>query len=125
MNVFVYYNIRKKLWSVRYEGLVICHLNKIVLKDVTFKVSEAGRQRVLKEQRKNVHAGVQGELATEFAIDQWWRTKNGYVATARYNPYKYKTFVKGVEDKPIYRADVIHMVALPRPNITAYIRNES
>jgi hypothetical protein len=54
-------------WSVKslegdHKGKVIAHVDNIIVANPTFKVSEAGRQRVFKEKRKNVHAGVVGEI---------------------------------------------------------------
>lgn len=85
--VFVYFNLHKKLFSVRDHktGLVVGHTNTIALEDVTFKVSEAGRQRVLREKRKNVHAGVLGTVK-DLPIEPM-------EAVAFYNPYKYESFV--------------------------------
>lgn len=85
--VFVYFNLHKKLFSVRdhITGLVVGHTHMIALENAIFKVSEAGRQRVLLEKRKNIHAGVQGTVRefpcplAEFA--------------AFYNPYKGPSFV--------------------------------
>ena len=55
----VYYNFRKKLFSVQEKingsWKVVEHTKEIFLRNATFKVSEAGRQRVLKQKRKNVH----------------------------------------------------------------------
>lgn len=67
MRVSVYFNLHRKLFSVRAEegpakGRVIAHAPAVILDRPTFKVSEAGRQRVLRERRKNVHAYVCGEL---------------------------------------------------------------
>lgn len=63
-NVFVYFNLHKKVFSVKdvKTGRVIAHANTVKLQNAYPKVSEKGRQRVLKEQRKNVHAGIRGEL---------------------------------------------------------------
>jgi len=63
MRVFVYRNIHKNCLSVRNvkTGLVMAHVDSITLKNVKFKVSAKGRERVLKEKAKNVHAGVEVE----------------------------------------------------------------
>lgn len=89
MRVFVYFNLHRKCFSIKAlegasKGLVIGHDHNVTLADVTFKVSEAGRQRVLREQRKNVHAGIVGTLVN--SLDN--------VGTERvsYNPYKGATF---------------------------------
>lgn len=98
MKVFVYYNLHKKVFSVRAlegdrRGLVIAHVREIGLTDVTFKVSEAGRQRVLRERKKNVHAGVVG---------QWsgLHDQNGLEAVT-YNPYRYSSFVRQADETPV------------------------
>jgi hypothetical protein len=67
MHCFVYWNFHKRLYSIRAEegenkGLVLAHANKLLLERPTFRVSEAGRDRVIAEDRKNVHAGVVGKL---------------------------------------------------------------
>jgi hypothetical protein len=91
MRVFVYYNLHRKCWSVKSldgpnKGRVVGHVDQCVLQHCTFKVSEAGRQRVLRERRKNVHAGVVGELlATDnVSIDLPVRVQ--------YNPYLQESF---------------------------------
>ena len=95
VKVYVYFNLHKKCFSVKAlegncKGLVVAHTDTACLKDVTFKVSEAGRQRVLKEKRKNVHAGVVGYL--EGFTDN---STAGY-KQAYYNPYKTRTFLLSV-----------------------------
>ena len=88
--VRVYRNLRNGLMSVQAyickKWLVVGHVESILLYDAEFNVSEAGRQRVIKEKRKNVHAFVYGELA-DIDTDVVLPTK------AMYNPYKYQTFV--------------------------------
>jgi hypothetical protein len=109
MKVFVYFNLHKKLFSLRSEDTkrVIYHTNSVILSDALFKVSQAGRQRVLKEQRKNVHAGVKGDLlaydVNEFIHDP----KNCREAT--YNPYKYESFVDKLTGKPIDSAEYVFL----------------
>jgi len=67
MKVFAYFNIHKKTWSLRGEdglerGYVVAHAHAVELADCTFKVSEPSRQKVIREQQKNVHAGIVGTL---------------------------------------------------------------
>jgi len=96
MKVFVYFNLHKKCWSVRSvsTGRVIDHTYHVVLKDPLFKVSPAGRKRVLAERKKNVHAGVQGELAPNFRGTHVWNR-------VTYNPYKYESFVRLFDESRI------------------------
>jgi hypothetical protein len=87
--VFCYRNLNKKgvVWSVRdvKSGLVIDRSHNVYLKNVEMKVSQAGRKRVLKEKRKNVHAGVQGLRLKN-------KPKNIAWIKARYNPYLFDSF---------------------------------
>lgn len=87
--VFCYRNLMRKgvVWSVRdvSTGLVIDRSTHVVLSNVTLKVSQAGRARVLRDGRKNVHAGIQGKRIK--------RAPKGYWIRAEYNPYWLDSFV--------------------------------
>jgi hypothetical protein len=89
--VFVYRNLHRKCWSVKQDGLVKAHSQLLAMHSCTFKVSQAGRNRVLKEKRKNVHAGVHGYL------ENWqmgeWIDSHPTARPVTYNPYKYKNFI--------------------------------
>jgi hypothetical protein len=61
----VYFNLSKKLYSLRpcegpNKGKVIGHCTSVSMRDVQFRVSEASRQRVLRDRQKNVHATARG-----------------------------------------------------------------
>lgn len=104
MRVFVYFNLHKRLFSVRAaegenRGKVIAHSPTVYLANAVFKVSEAGRQRVLREKRKNVHAGVQGVLLG--LSDE--KDTSGVPVT--YNPYRFNTFVFSGSMEPVFAAD--------------------
>lgn len=65
--VRVYRNLNNGKWSIKamtgeYKGKVVAHLDYLTLKDTSFIVSMAGRARVLREGRKNVHAFAMGFL---------------------------------------------------------------
>jgi hypothetical protein len=106
MKVFVYFNLHRKCFSIKAlegpnKGRVVAHRDDVLLFDAAFKVSEAGRQRVLRERKKNVHAGVVG---------QWDETGTDLITIDRvttvgtpitYNPYKYDTFVHLYGLRPI------------------------
>jgi hypothetical protein len=107
MKVYVYRNLHKDCWSVKalegeQKGRVIYHAQNVTLSDCTFKVSKAGRERVLREHRKNVHAGVVGNLSFvgELGDTALWECASTYYAfvPVTYNPYKYQTFVRKNND---------------------------
>jgi hypothetical protein len=106
MRVYVYFNLHRKCFSIKAlegpnKGRVVAHRDDVLLFDGTFKVSEAGRQRVLRERKKNVHAGVVGHwigsIDDELTIERI--VYNGTPIT--YNPYKYNTFVHLYGEHPI------------------------
>lgn len=103
MKVFVYFNLHKHVFSVKalegeMKGRVIAHRAALNLTDAVFKVSEAGRQRVLREKRKNVHAGVVGQwIDVDHPLQQGGRA-------VTYNPYKYSTFIDRASEQPVAAA---------------------
>lgn len=115
----VYFNLHKKVFSVRQSGLVVKHIDIIIIKDANFVVSQAGRERVLREKRKNVHAFVRGKVCYNENFSKgsskWANTLLGnyeagnLVKTAHYNPYKTKTFVDS-DNNPVTSAKTVYMV---------------
>jgi hypothetical protein len=67
MKVFVYYNMHRKKWSIKAlegvnKGRVVAHSNYVVVSNPIGQVSIKSRESVLLTGRKNVHAGIVGEL---------------------------------------------------------------
>jgi len=88
--VYVYFNLHKKVWSVRQGGKVVEHTKSIMLKDCKYLVGKAGRERVLREGRKNVHAGVSG-----YVVDKIPPCRYGNDLT--YNPKWHEGFVSRLD----------------------------
>lgn len=95
----VYFNLHKKVFSVQQAGLVVLHTEALKLSSAGFTVNEAGRQRVLKEKRKNVHAFVTGKFEGlhEGNVPEGFRR-------AHYNPYDHNSFVDRETLQPITEA---------------------
>jgi hypothetical protein len=95
MKVEVYWNLHKHCYSVRHKGKVIAHVPFITLKDVQWVVQPAGRKRVLRERRKNVHAFARGTWLK--GNDELELVNNQRQLTHRmpitYNPYRHHKFV--------------------------------
>lgn len=103
--VKVYFNLHTQQFSVKdlASGLVVAHGDNILMEAVTFKVSEAGRQKVLREKRKNVHAYVIGTyLGTNENVTMPMRD-------AYYNPYKTESFQDSVTGKKLDRATIAYL----------------
>lgn len=100
--VRVYFNLHRKLFSVQEKTSkgwrVWLHANQITLENVVFKVSEAGRQRVIREKKKNVHAFVEGDMVLD-------GTEPIHTSTQlSYNPYKAGSFVDRDSQTPVHKA---------------------
>jgi len=84
--VHVYFNLRRRLWSVRQRGRVVGHAEHLTLRDVDWVVQPGGRERVRREGKKNVHAYGKGWVTNVSLFD-------GTEQAVRYNPYELETFV--------------------------------
>lgn len=107
--VRVYRNLHKPgvVYSIAdaWTGLVLGYSESVLLTGVAFKVSAAGRERVLRTGRKNVHA---------FVIGRYEGTEQARVAmcdAVGYNPRKYSTFVRKFDESPIHYCRVAHIGA--------------
>lgn len=105
----VYFNLHKRKLSIQEKRIndsgklvwkVVRHADFIFLKDAKFKVSEAGRQKVIKEKKKNVHAFVVGYTLES---PKKLLPLNTQVF---YNPYKFSSFVDG-ETNPIFGSELV------------------
>lgn len=102
MLVKVYRNLRTKCWSIKQKSKVISHQNTLVLKDVVFKVSEKGRQRVLAQKQKNVHAYVCGSW-----IQETINLDSQQPVLIKYDPYKHDSFFRVEDGSSIHKADFV------------------
>ena len=119
MNTWVeaYYNLHKKTFSVRHAGRVWFHTNVLTLRNCKFAVQPAGRAKVLKEKKKNVHAFIRGFLVRGDDHTNH-RMLPPYTEQAMYNPYKTSTFVDVGTGEPVYKADMVYLNnCWPRPEI--------
>lgn len=103
--VFVYRNLSYRdgvVWSAKSVALkvVVGHLPDVLIENPVFKVSKAGQARVRREQKKYVHAGVQGHLSDP----DGWMIRMDSLVRVTYNPYKNDTFVRCDTGEPIYSA---------------------
>lgn len=99
MRVDVYYNLRTNTPSVKAlegadKGRVVERPERAIVEHAQFAVQEGGRQRVLREQKKNVHAFVRGYYSDNIAI-----LSHPLRYQVKYNPYKYDCFVLADDDR--------------------------
>lgn len=113
MKARVYFNLHRKLWSVQIKNAqgrwyVAFHAQTVQLEGVRWIVSEAGRQRVVRERRKNVHAFCTGTVVGMWGATVARDIRNvpvlkrlaamqqadpGKWEPVRYNPYETLTFM--------------------------------
>jgi len=98
--VEVYRNLHNGCMSIRRDGKVVKHLQRwqsLFLEDVKFAVQPAGREKVRREGKKNVHAFVRGTIIAPSTMnhttDVFQEECNLWVT---YNPYQNDTFVSYV-----------------------------
>lgn len=109
LRVAVYWNLHKDCWSVQSRsgenyGKIIMHSPSLVLSNAEFVVRQAGRNKVLQERKKNVHAFVVGVFVDNLI------PASGHVVrgndTAWYDPYKTDKFLNK-DGEPLHKADVV------------------
>ena len=123
MRVEVYYNLHKNVFSVRHKGKVIAWGNRVTIENPEYVVREKGRQKVLEEGRKNVHAFVRGTLSDinnfKFGKIQQHLSEPREVT---YNPYKYDSFVDGGTYQPVKKSKWARLIKKgnDKPKIFSY-----
>ncbi len=131
--VKVYYNLQKDCLSVidAETGLLYCHAHRVELHNAKFRVQLAGRNRVVKEKRKNVHAYIVGDCHDIGEVSkERHRLVRGKVEKyeicqcegtmwcdecipesaeqfrhATYNPYKHDAFVDDVSGESLFKSE--------------------
>lgn len=85
---YIYRNLHTGGFSVKHRGIVVARDNCFTAVNVSFKVNEIGRQRVLKEKRKSVHAYTVSDkyifASSTECVDK--------LPIITYNPYKSANF---------------------------------
>ena len=117
MRVETYFNLHKKCLSYRPSGGKVQHAHTLLLNDVKFAVQPAGREKVLREKKKNVHAFVRGEVAfvrhdiseDDGDLSPENMERQGY-RPITYNPYKYESFVFADNGEPVYEARQVAII---------------
>ena len=104
----VYRNLHKKCFSVKHKGKVVGYLQdseQLSLTNVKFVVQPAGRAKVLREKKKNVHAYASGYVCQLEDLPIIPERINAVT----YNPYKHETFVYVDNGKPCLTANFVEM----------------
>lgn len=116
--VDVYFNLHKRVWSCRCRkrGIVTNHAPVVIAPmGAGLIVREAGRQRVLKEQRKNVHAFARLDHgSTSMDVTGWTAFADeleGGIEIS-YNPYKGASFYRKDTGQPLGSVSSLIMLSV-------------
>lgn len=98
MKVRVYYNLTKDCWSVQTHRKgkgwrVKAHVNTLCLLDVKTIIHKSGQERVRKENQKNVHAFLEGNLLSAASGFPLPIARKEQMQLVSYNPWVNDTFV--------------------------------
>ena len=107
---YLYRNLHTGGFSVKHKGRVCERADLIVMHDVEFRVSETGRQGVIKNKRKQVHAymvadNYKAPITHNAALKSLLESADSNMTHITYNPYKNESFVNAETGEPILKAD--------------------
>ncbi len=97
----VYRNLNKRCWSVREGGLVVAHVDATCMRQVSFHVSEAARQRAIRLRQRAVMAWAKGTL--------FEAPLQGSSELITFDPFDGPDFMRG--DWPVREASLVHFLA--------------
>jgi hypothetical protein len=125
MSIEIYFNLHKKVFSIRHKGKVIDHATTVTVLNPKFVVQPAGRAKVLRDRVKNVHAFVRtdSQWTTEklyWLVEQYLSKVDlkddlpsciptTHVERVKYNPYMADTFVSCATGDAIHEADMAYL----------------
>lgn len=107
--VRVFKNPKRDCYNIMQNGRVKANAKQIWLKDAEFLVRESGRQRMLRERRKNIHAYIVGELLAYVQPEDEQMIERLEGRNATYNPFQYSSFVDCETEAPLKTAQMVQL----------------
>ena len=96
---YAYRNLHTNTFSIKLRGKVIEHPKNFIMYNAYFKVNEKGRQRVIQDKRKNVHAYVHSARYCGLSVVDARMQLDSYTfEEVTYNPYKFSSFIFKVSE---------------------------
>jgi hypothetical protein len=106
--VRVFKNLKHGCYSIMQRGVVKASARIVRLADVEFRVGEKGRQRMIRERRKNVHAFAVGHLVDYVHPSDLRDIAPPQGRGAFYDPYRFGSFVDSETEAPVTAVRVAH-----------------
>ena len=91
------------------DGVLCASAREVRLADVEFLVRESGRQRMLRERRKNVHAYAVGRLVAWVHPDDGQSLEALQGRQVMYDAYRFTTFVDVEDHTPVSASAAVHL----------------
>ena len=111
MSIEIYFNLHKKVFSIRNKGKVVEHATAVTVTYPKFIVQPAGRAKVLRDKVKNVHAFVRTNSMWTVETDLNYEFCEPFLPKERvkYNPYMAGTFVSCDTGDAVYQAEIAYL----------------
>jgi len=118
MRAYVYFNLHKRCWSVKAlsgpnRGRVVRHVNVVHMHNVGTHVNHKARERVRNTGRKEVHAGITGDVVAmapePLDVVARHEDSDGW-SLVTYNPYRFDSFVTKTAHEPVTQSDQVVML---------------
>lgn len=121
--VYIYRNLHKACWSVKYNGIVVAHTPCAFIWDAELKVNPGGRNRALRERQKNVHAyaicalddlflppeaTTFGDFESDFKFDCVKSLGETLDIRITYHYDRHSSFVESNTGDPVHRAGHVY-----------------
>ena len=107
--VRVFKNLTYGCYGILQDGKLKASARQVQLTDVEFRVRESGRQRALKEQRRNVHAFAVGTLVDWVHPTETRQLTGVEGRVISYNPVGSGLFFDKLTNDPVMTADIVHL----------------
>ena len=107
--VRVFKNPKLGCYNIMQGGLIKATARQIRLRDAEFLVRESGRLRMLRENRRTIHAYIQGRLVDYAHPDEAKTISQLAGRSVTYNPYRYNSFVDRETETPLANAPWVQL----------------
>lgn len=96
-------------FSTKHRGIVINYVESGIIEDGRFQVSDAGRERCLREKKRNVHAFITSPTEPR-PVERDALPPAPRLAEVKYNPYRANTFINSKTGNVISAAKAIYLI---------------
>lgn len=107
--VHVFRNWKHNCYSIMQHGVVVASARQVRLGDVEFRVRETGRERMLKREKKNLHAYAIGRLLDFVHPTQDRDLESVEGRSVFYDPYRFAYFADRETQVLVPGADIVQL----------------